>query len=158
KPPIGRNNDAARLPINPLHLLAFRPQYRVALAGQDNNVRAGTVPVAFLIGPHREFGDMRAHGVFRQVELHVAPALAALDVVVEPERWGIGLRVGVNEYRPGEAALTAEVALSSRFEAVKKSVVAVKNIIEVVKKVVHEAVVSDGEIAFRSAAAGIAML
>src|SRR5262245_13882492 len=55
EPSIGGNNDASRLPINPLHLRACRPQYRVALAGQDNNVRAGTVPVAFLIGPHGKF-------------------------------------------------------------------------------------------------------
>src|SRR5262245_8377242 len=118
EPPIGRNNDAARLPIDPLHLLAFRPQYRVALAGQDNNVRAGTVPVALLIGAHGEFGDMRAHGVFRQVELHVATALAALAVVVELERVGVGDEVGGQEEAPREFALAAEVALGARVEAV----------------------------------------
>ena len=47
--PIGRRNDhAARPPIEPLNLAPLGPHQRIPFAGQDDDVRSGTMTWAFL--------------------------------------------------------------------------------------------------------------
>src|SRR5512135_1322491 len=129
KPLIRRHHHAARFPIDALRLFTLRPEHRIALPTENDHMGARTMLVALFIGAYREFGDMRAHGVFRQVELHIGAALAALAVVGELERMGVGHEVGGEKKPPGELALPAEIAFGARVEAVEKSVVAVENVI-----------------------------
>src|SRR6476660_4282061 len=64
EPLIRRHNNAAGFPIDALHRLPFRPQNRVALPREDNDVRTRTVPVPFLVGSDGKLRDVRAHGIF----------------------------------------------------------------------------------------------
>src|SRR6185312_16516069 len=92
EPLVGRHHDAARIPIDPplVVLLHLRPQHRIALARQDDDMRPRPVLVALLVGADRKFRDMRAHGVAGEVELHVGRALAALAVVHELDADRVG--------------------------------------------------------------------
>src|SRR4030095_5801567 len=81
EPLIGRHHHAAGFPIDPLHVLAFGPEHRISLPSEDDYMGAGTMLVAFLVSADGELGDVRAHGLAGEIELHVGAALAALAVV-----------------------------------------------------------------------------
>src|SRR5215813_5201840 len=121
-------------------------------------MRAGSVPVSFFVSSNRKLGNVSTHGVFGEIEFHVGAALAALTVIDELERVGVGHEIRRQEKSSGEFALAAEIPLGARIETIKKSIVAVKNVIGIVKQIHHEAAVSNGKIARRVAAAGVEML
>ena len=83
-------------------------------------MRARTVAMAFFVSADGKLRDMRAHGVLRQIELHVGAALAPLTVVGELERVRVGHKIGRQEKSPGELALAVEVTFGARIEAVDK--------------------------------------
>ena len=93
EPLIRRHDHAARPPIDALRRFTRGPENRIALTGKNDDMRAGAVLVPFLVRAHGELGDMRAHGVFGQVEFHVRAALAALAVIGELERVRVGHKV-----------------------------------------------------------------
>src|SRR3990172_8473181 len=93
EPLIGRHDDAARFPIDALWRFALRPENRVTLPAENDHMGAGAMAVPFLVSADVELRDMRAHGVLRQIELHVGAALAALTVVGELERMGVRNKV-----------------------------------------------------------------
>src|ERR1044071_7359633 len=68
KPTFRRYDDRPRLPIDARHLFSFRPEKRVALAGENENMRAGTMPVRLLVNSYRKAGHVRAHHAFRHLE------------------------------------------------------------------------------------------
>src|SRR5207248_10643690 len=70
EPLIRRHNDAAGFPIDSLHRLPIRPENRVALAAQYNDVRAGSVLMPFLVSTNGELRDMCAYGLLGKIELH----------------------------------------------------------------------------------------
>src|SRR5438067_5442649 len=98
-PLIRRHNDAAGFPIDSLHRLPIRPENRVALAAQYNDVRAGSVLMPFLVSTDGELRDMRAHGLLGEIELHIRAALATLAVVGKAD----GVRVRHEARRHEEA-------------------------------------------------------
>src|SRR5690349_23605657 len=111
--------------------------------------------MGFFISSDRKFRNVGAHGVLRQVELHVRTAFAALVVIGELERMGIGNEIRRQKEPSLQLSLAAEVTLSTRIEAVEEGIVAVEDVIRIVKQVHHEAAVRDGEITRRFAAAGV---
>ena len=121
EPLIRRHDHAARPPIDALRRFTRGPENRIALTGKNDDMRAGAVLVPFLVRAHGELGDMRAHGVFGQVEFHVRAALAALAVIGELERVRVGHKVRRQEKPPGQFSLAAEVAFGARIEAVEKA-------------------------------------
>src|SRR5678815_1176487 len=104
-------------------------------------MRARTMTMALLISAHGKLGDVRPHGVFSQIEFHVGASLAALAVIGELERVGIGHEIGRQEKSSGEFALTAEVTLGARIETIEEGVIAVEYVVAVVKKIHHEAAI-----------------
>ena len=81
EPLIRRHDDAAGLPVYTLHRLPVRPQNRVALPAEYDDVRAGTMLVPLLVSTNGELRDMRAHGLLGEIELHIRAAFAAFTVV-----------------------------------------------------------------------------
>src|SRR5207249_9630961 len=124
-----------------LGFFSLRPQDRIALTAENDHVRAWTVLVPLLISPDGEFRDMRTYGVFRQVELHVGAALAALVIVGELERVRVRHEVGRQKETPSQLALAAEVTCGARIESVSESIIAVEDVVGVVKQIHHEATV-----------------
>src|SRR5688500_13259537 len=119
KPLIRRHHDAARLPVDALHLLPLLPQHRITLPAENNHMGAGAMLVSLLVSTDWEFRNMRAHGLAGEVELHVGAALAALAVVGELDRMRVGHEVGRHEETPGHFTLAAEVTFGGRIEAVE---------------------------------------
>ncbi len=70
----------------------------------------------------------------------------------------IGHKIGREKKSTGQLALAAEVAFGARVETIDKGVVAVKNVVGVVKQVHHEAAIRHREVARRFRAAGVEML
>src|SRR5207249_4114159 len=116
-----------------LGFFSLRPQDRIALTAENDHMRAWTVLVPFLISPDGEFRDMRAHSIFRQVELHVGAALAALVIVGELERVRVRHKVGRQKEPSGELSLAAKVPFRARIETVSESIIAVEDVVGVVK-------------------------
>src|ERR1043166_2329861 len=114
--------------------------------------------MGFFVGAHRELGDMSAHRVFREVELHVGTALAALAVIGELERMRIRHKVRSQEEPALQLSLSAEISLGAWIETVEEGVIAVKNVIGIMKQVHHEAAVRDREVARGFAAARVEKL
>src|SRR5512138_2899252 len=78
KPSFRRNHDRTRLPIHPRHFLSFRPEERITFAGENENVRAGTVAVRLLVNTDRKAGYMRPRHAFRHLEKNRRIAFASL--------------------------------------------------------------------------------
>src|SRR5262245_35938644 len=158
EPLIGRHDDTAGFPVDALHRLSFRPKNRVALAGQDNHVSAGTMLVALLVSTDRELRDMRTHSLLGKIELHVRAALAALTVIRKADRLCVRDEIGRHEKATSNFAFAAEVTFGGRIEAVEEGVVVVQNKITVVVRVNHETAIRHSEITRRLAATRIEML
>src|SRR5919108_3345086 len=158
EPLIGRHNDAAGLPVNPLHRLTIRPKNRIALASEYDDVSAGTMPVSFLVSADGKFRNMGAHGLLGEIELHIRAALAALAVIRKADRVRVRDEVGGHEEPPRDFAFAAEVSFGARVEAIEERIVVVENKIHVVEQVHHETAIGHREITRRLAAASVEML
>src|SRR5690349_7973898 len=78
KPSFRRNHDRTRPPIHPRHFLSFRPEERITFAGENEDVRAGTVPMRLFVNTDRKARYVRAHHAFRHLEKNRRVAFAAL--------------------------------------------------------------------------------
>src|ERR1043166_6689342 len=158
EPLIWRHDDTSRPPIDSLVLFSLWPENGIALAGKNDHVGARPVTVAFLISSNRKLGNMRTHSVLGEVELHVRAALAALAVIGELHVMGVRHEIGGQKKSPGQFALAAEITFGARIKPIEKSIVAVKNVIDIMKEVHHKAAIGDCKVARRLAAAGVEKL
>src|SRR5258706_14539161 len=99
---------------------------------------AGSMLVAFLVCADGKFGDVRAHGLTGEVELHVGAALAALAVVRQANRMGVRDKISRHEESAGDLAIAAEEIVLGRIETIEKRVIVVENKIDVVDHVDDE--------------------
>jgi hypothetical protein len=77
EPHVRRHDHGADLPLVIARLVAFRPHQRIAFAGQDDHMGAGTVGVRLLVGTDRELRDVAVERALGEVEADVAAAGAA---------------------------------------------------------------------------------
>src|SRR5262245_1428002 len=94
--PIGwRNNHAARGPIKSLNLAALRPHQGIALAGQGDDVRTGTMIMSLFVSPRGELGDMAAECVLLNLKPHLGAAGAPFFPLAQVQVSDIGNEVGL---------------------------------------------------------------
>ena len=80
--PLGRwREQAAGLPVNALALFAGLPEQRIAYARENQNMRAGTMPMGARIGADGIFFDMGGHRVSGKMQQDAARSLAACAMV-----------------------------------------------------------------------------
>src|SRR4029077_2361790 len=78
KPPLWRNDDGSRLPIDPSHFLPLGPEQRITFARENKHMRAGAVAMRLFIDAHRKPRNMRAHHAFGHFKKNGGIALASL--------------------------------------------------------------------------------
>src|ERR1041385_8471736 len=158
EPLVRRHDDAPLPPVNAPHILSLGPEDRVALSAEDDDVRARAVAVTLLVSADREFGDVAAHRLAGEVELHVRAAGAALAVIPQRRGMRVGDEVGGHEEAAKDLAFAAEIIVDLGIEAVGELVVVVEDEIEIVEQVHHETAVRYGEVARGLAAAAVEVL
>ena len=78
EPAVGRNDDAAFLPLVLLNRRPFRPEKRVAFSSDNDDVGPGAVSMGLLVRTDGELGDMSGHGVFGEFKHDVSSSGATL--------------------------------------------------------------------------------
>src|SRR5713226_6628434 len=95
EPAVGRHDDGAGPPValKTIVFPALLPQQRVALAVEDDDVRARTMAVALLVHAGPELGDVGAHAVVGEVDLDVAATAAAVGALGQLHAVDVGYEV-----------------------------------------------------------------
>src|SRR5262245_8335454 len=101
--------------------------------------------MSFFVAADREFGDMRAHDVAGQFEIHVPATAAALFPIIQLDFAHVGHEVDFQFAAP-ELSFAAEELLFLGRKTVGKRKGIAKDEIQVVKQVHHKRSVGDGKI------------
>src|ERR1700694_570509 len=133
KSPVGGNDERPGLPIEALNGLLLLPHETVAVAAQDDYMRARPVAVALLVRADRELGHVSAHLISGQRELDVASACSALRIRQQLIAWHIGYEVRL-PHHAREGAVAGEIVRLAG-ESVGKPVVAVEDELRIAKQV-----------------------
>src|SRR6476659_11190581 len=121
KPAFRRNHDRTRLTIHPCHFLSFSPEERITVAGENENVRAGTMPVRLLVNTDRKAGYMRAHHAFRHLEKNRRVAFASLRPCYGLDVDRIRDKIGFHDTIAVESAAAGKITVFA-FEPIGKGI------------------------------------
>jgi hypothetical protein len=103
-----RNEQASRLPVDAHEFFAGIPRERVALVGDDDDLRAGTMTVSFFVSAGFDGHDVADHRIAREVNAQTAEADAALRVRIERDGAQVGNKINRSVFLLVRIELAAE--------------------------------------------------
>ena len=94
--PIGRRHEkTTRTPVDPDAGLPLLPKKRIAFAGENHDVRTGSVPVTSRISPRRILLKMGTHCVGSKVQPYSGGSLTSQASVLQAKVSHVGNQIGL---------------------------------------------------------------
>src|SRR5437899_12484143 len=94
KPVGGRHEQTSRTPVDPDARLSFFPKEGIPFAGENHDVRAGSVPVAARVSPGRILLEVGAHRVGGEMQSNARGALTSEASVPQLKVFDSRIEVG----------------------------------------------------------------